>query len=324
MRPLRECVAAGLIAIVVAFPVSTHAQQDYPNRPIKLVCGFVAGSGADVVHRYFAEKLRPIAGVPIIVENKPGASGNLAHSYVANSKPDGYTVYPVGGSTLAASMHIFKTPPIDPLKDLEPTNTLLKQGWLVVVDAKSPFTTLPALTAHLKEKKEKASYSTATVPGTVMGEIYKRTAGLQMVQVNYKTIGDSLTDLLSGHIDVMFADAAYTLREMQNGRLRPLAISTAKRMNAMPDIPTMAEGGVPGMDLVVWWAVMVPAGTPQPIKDRLRGWFDQILRTEETEKFLRSIGTDVYISTPEETSAFLAKEIKTWGDYIRLAGIQPE
>jgi tripartite-type tricarboxylate transporter receptor subunit TctC len=321
MRFVHQVFAAAVL--LLACP-SAHAQQDYPSRPIKLVCGFVAGSGADVVHRYFAEKLRILTGNPVIVENKPGASGNLAHAYVANSKPDGYTVYPVGGSTLAASMHIFKTPPIDPLKDLEPVGTLLKQGWLAVVDTKSPYTTLPALTAHLKEKQEKASYSTATVPGTVMGELYKKAAGLRMVQVNYKTAGDSLTDLLSGHIDVMFADAAYTLREMQNGRLRPLAISTKERMKSMPDIPTVTEGGLPPMDIVVWWAVMVPAGTPQPIKDKLRGWFDHILRTEDTEKFLRSIGTDVFISTPEETSAFLAKEIKSWGDAIHLAGIQPE
>jgi tripartite-type tricarboxylate transporter receptor subunit TctC len=315
-------VFSGLAALFLAVPA--HAQQDYPNRPIKLVCGFVAGSGADVVHRYLAEKLRVLTGNPVIVENKPGASGNLAHAYVANSKPDGYTVYPVGGSTLAASMHIFKTPPIDPLKDLEPVGTLLKQGWLVVVDAKSPYKTLPELTAHLKARKEKASYSTATVPGTVMAELYKHIVGLQTVQVNYKTFGDSLTDLLSGTLDVGFADAAYTLREMKQGRLRPLGISTRTRMTAMGDIPTMAEGGVPGIDLVVWWATMVPAGTPQPIKDKLRGWFDQILRMEDTDKFFRSIGTDVYISSPEQTTALLKEQIKVWGDYIHTAGIQPE
>ena len=312
-------LGAGLLAAGTA-----RAQQDYPNRPIKLVCGFVAGSGADVVHRYLADKLRPLAGVPVIVENKPGASGNLAHAYVANSKPDGYTVYPVGGSTLASSMHIFKKPPIDPLKDLEPVDTLLKQGWLVVVDAKSPFKTLPDLTAFLKEKKEKASYATATVPGTVTGELYKNLAGLQMVQVNYKTIGDSLTDLLAGNIDVMMADAAYTLREMKNGRLRALAITTKERMSSMPDIPTMAEGGIQGINLVVWWVNMVPAGTPQPIKDKLRGWFDQIASTDETAKFLSSIGTDRFISTPEEATAFLKQEIKDWGDRIHLAKIQPE
>lgn len=315
---LGSCVAALLCA------VPALAQQDYPNRPIKLVCGFVAGSGADIVHRYLAEKLRVLTGNPVIVENKPGASGNLAHAYVANSRPDGYTVYPVGGSTLASSLHIFKTPPIDPIKDLEPVGTLLKQPWLLVVDAKSQFKTVPDVTAHLKEKKEKASYSTATVPGTVMGEMYKNIAGLQMVQVNYKTMGDSLNDLMNGTLDVGFADAAYSLREQQNGRLRILAVSTAARTRAMSDVPTMAEGGVPGIDITVWWATMVPAGTPPAIKERLRGWFDQILRMEDTEKFLRSIGTDVFISTPEETAAYLAQDIKRWDEAIKIAKIQPE
>ncbi len=315
----------GAVAVVLLWAAPALAQQDYPNRgPIKLVCGFVAGSGADIVHRYLADKLRAITGTAVIVDNKPGASGNLAHAYVAHSKPDGLTVYPVGGSTLASSVHIFKNPPIDPLKDLEPVGTLLKQGWLVVVDAKSPFKTLPDLTAYLKQKKGNASYSTATVPGTVLGELYKNIAGLETVQVNYKTIGDSLNDLLAGNIDVAMADAAWTLREMKNGRVRALAISTKARMDALAEIPTMTEGGVPGIDLVVWWAVMVPAGTPQPIKDKLRGWFDRILRMPETDKFFKSIGTDIFISTPEETTAYLTKEIKTWGDEIRLAKIQPE
>jgi len=316
----------GAVVIVFLWIAPAAAQQsDYPNRGvIKLVCGFVAGSGADVVHRYLADKLHALTGTPVIVDNKPGASGNLAHAYVAHSKPDGLTVYPVGGSTLASSVHLFKNPPIDPLKDLEPIGTLLKQGWLVVVDAKSPHKTLPELTAHLKQKKGNASYSTATVPGTVLGELYKNIAGLETVQVNYKTIGDSLNDLLAGGIDVAMADAAWTLREMKNGRVRALAISTKERMPALADIPTMTEGGVPGIDVRVWWAVMVPAGTPQPIKDQLRGWFDQILRMPETDQFFKSIGTDIFISTPEETTAFLKEDIKTWGDEVRLAKIEPQ
>jgi tripartite-type tricarboxylate transporter receptor subunit TctC len=157
-----------------------------------------------------------------------------------------------------------------------------------------------------------------------MGEMYKNLAGLQMVQVNYKTMGDSLNDLMTGTLDVAFADAAYSLREQQNGRMRILAVSTAARTKAMSDIPTMAEGGVPGIDITVWWATMVPSGTPPAIKERLRGWFDQILRTDETEKFLRSIGTDVFISTPAETSAFLAQDIKRWGEYVQIAKIQAE
>jgi tripartite-type tricarboxylate transporter receptor subunit TctC len=311
----------GFIAVFFARPVSA---QDYPNREIHLICAFAAGSGADVIHRYFAEKLRVVAGVPVVVENKPGVSGNLAHSYVTKSKPDGYTVYPVGGSALASMMHLLKQPPIDPLKDLEPVGTTLKQGWLVLVDAKSPFKTLGDLTAHLKQKGDKASYSTSTATGIVTGELYKSVAGLKMVQVNYKTIGDSLNDLLSGNIDVMMGDAGFGLGQIRNGRLRALAVSTGTRMKAMSDIPTMAEGGVPGIDLTVWWATMVPAGTPPAIKAKLQAWFDQILAMPETEQFLANIGTDVFVSTPQGTTDYLTKEIQNWGEYVRKAGIKPE
>lgn len=316
---------SALVMLGLAFlPSGKASSQEYPNREIHLICPFVAGSGADVFHRYFGDKLRVLAGVPVVVENKPGVSGNLAHSYVAKSKPDGYTVYPVGGSSLASSMHLFKQPPIDPLKDLEPVGTLLKQAWLVLVDAKSPFKTLPELTAHLKAKGEKASYSTSTATGIVVGELYKSIAGLKMVQVNYRTVGDSLNDLLNGNIDVMMGDPGFGLGQIRADRLRALAVSTGERIASMSDIPTMAEGGVPGVDVRVWWATMVPAGTPPAIKAKLRGWFDQIVAMPETKEFLANLGTDVFINTPEQTSDFLAKEIGNWGEYVRKANIQPQ
>ncbi len=316
--------AALFAAAAAAFAAPSLAQeQEYPSREIRLVCGFVAGSGADVIHRYFAEKLKVLSGKPVIVENKPGASGNLAHSYAAKAKPDGYTVYPVGATALAASQYLFKTPPIDPLKDFDPLTALIKQPWVLVVDAKSPHKTLPELTAYLKEKKNKASYSTATTTGIITGELYKSIAGLETVQVNYKTIGDSLNDLLSGAIDFAMADAAFALGQQKQGKVRILAISTAERMKAMGDVPTMAESGVPGMDVTVWWAAQLPAGTPKPIADKLQAWFTQILDMPETEQFLSNIGTDVFKTTPAQTRALLEQEIKKWGDYVKLAKIDP-
>jgi tripartite-type tricarboxylate transporter receptor subunit TctC len=315
-------VALCAAAVMLAAPAGAQ-EQDYPSREIRLVCGFVAGSGADVIHRYFAEKLKVLTGKPVIVENKPGASGNLAHSYAAKAKPDGYTVYPVGGTALAASQYLFKNPPVDPLKDFEPLTALIRQPWVVVVDAKSPHKTLPELTAYLKEKKNKASYSTATTTGIITGELYKSIAGLETVQVNYKTIADSLNDLSSGSIDFAMGDAAFALGQQKQGKVRILAISTGQRMKAMGDVPTMAESGVPGIDVTVWWAVQLPAGTPKPIADKLQAWFTQILDMPETEQFLSNIGTDVFKTTPAQTRALLEQEIKNWGDYVKLAKIDP-
>ncbi|MGZ3409173.1 MAG: Bug family tripartite tricarboxylate transporter substrate binding protein [Xanthobacteraceae bacterium] len=318
-RALRLLTLTTAIALCVA---PSHAQE-YPTREIRLVCGFVAGSGADVIHRYFAEKLKALIGKPVIVENKPGASGNLAHSYVAKAKPDGYTVYPVGGTALAASLYLFKNAPVDPLKDFDPLTALLKQPWTLVVDAKSPFKTVPELTAYLKEKKNKASYSTATTTGTIVGELYKSIAGLETVQVNYKTIGDSLNDLQSGAVDFAMADAAFALGQAKNGNVRILAVSSGQRSKSMANIPTMAESGVPGLDITVWWAVQLPAGTPKPIADKLQGWFTEILDMPETEQFLANIGTDVFKTTPAQTRALLEQEIKNWAEYARLAKIDP-
>jgi tripartite-type tricarboxylate transporter receptor subunit TctC len=320
---LKRTLGIAALAVATLLSFTPAVAQEYPSREIKLVCGFVAGSGADVIHRYFAEKLKTLIGKPVIVENKPGASGNLAHTYVAKSKPDGYTVYPVGGTALAASLYLFKNPPTDPLKDFEPLTALIKQPWVLIVDAKSPFKTLPELTAFLKEKKNKASYSTSTTTGIIVGELYKSIAGLETVQVNYKTIGDSLNDLLSGTIDFAMADAAFSLGQIKNGRVRALATSSGTRMKSMADIPTMIEGGVPGIDVTVWWAVQLPTGTPKPILDTLQAWFTEILNMPETEQFLANIGTDVFKTTPGETRALLEQEIRNWADYVRLAKIDP-
>lgn len=320
---MRRKITFAALAFASLASLGPAHSQEYPVREIHLVCGFVAGSGADVIHRYFAEKLRLVAGKPVIVENKPGASGNFAHSYVARSRPDGYTVYPVGATSLAASLYLFKNAPVDPLKDFDPLTALLKQPWTLVVDAKSPFKTLPELTAYLKEKKGKSSYSTATTTGIIVGELYKSIAGLETVQVNYKTIADSLNDLQSGSIDFAMADAAFALGQARNGNVRILATSSGQRMKSMADIPTMIEGGVPGIDVTVWWAVELPAGTPQSVADKLQAWFTEILDMPETERFLANIGTDVYKTTPAQTRALLEQEIKNWADYVKIAKIEP-
>ncbi len=283
--------------------------------------GFAPGSGADSVTRFFAEKLRVVSGKQVIVENKPGALGTLANTYVARSKPDGYTIQLLGLSSLAGSMYMMKDPAVDPEKDFEPIIAPLVQPWVLLVDARRPWKTLPELTAYLKEKKDKASYSSATPMAVVMGELYKADAGLQMVQVNYKAIADSMNDLLSGQIDIALADAAFSLGQIKNGQVRALATSRATRLKALPDVPTMSEGGIQ-MDLASYWGVMAPAGTPKPIIDKLNGWFVEILKTDEAQKFYTSIACDTVLTTPEQTRKVLATELARWRDYAAIAKLQ--
>jgi tripartite-type tricarboxylate transporter receptor subunit TctC len=296
--------------------------QEFPSREIRLLCGFAAGSGADITYRFLAEKLRPLVGKPVIVENKPGVQGYLAASELAKSKPDGHTIMLAGGSGLAAVPYIFKNPPVDPSRDFDYVGSLLKQGWYLSVDAKSPIKSISELTALLKAKGAAASYATSTNIGTVFAELYKEAAGVQPVQVNYKTVGDALNDLASGHVDMAMTDPPFTIGSVRNGKLRALAVSTGQRVAATPDVPAMAELGYK-IDFSIWWSIQVAAGTPKPIRDQIGKWFETVLQMEDTKNFFSSIGSEVFISSPEETRALIAKDSELWRDYLRRAKIEP-
>ena len=313
--------SAGAFALVSAFGGvrGAHAQE-YPSQDIRLICGFPAGSGADIFVRYFAEKLRPIAGRAVIVENKVGAASNVATEYVARSKPDGYTLYPFAGTTVAATMALFKNPPVDVGKALQVAATTSNLAFMLVVAANSPYKTVAELTAAMKAKGDKASYAVAANPGVIMGAIYKNTAGLQAVEVQYRSAPDSLNELTSGKLDYGMHDPIFALSQVREGRLRALAVSTAERLKSQPSIPTMKESGVP-MDLSLWWGVMVASGTPRPIIDKINQWFTQIVSTEETIKFLAASGADPMIRTPEQAQEMFQTAIKEWGEYVRMAKI---
>jgi tripartite-type tricarboxylate transporter receptor subunit TctC len=315
-------LAAAVVAMVSAAPTGVRAQA-YPSQDIRLICAFPPGSGADVLVRYFAEKLRPIANRTVIVENKSGAGGNIAMEYVARAKPDGYTIFVHAATAVAANQHLFKKPPIDAAKTIQIAASINRQPFMLVVDAKSPYKTVADLTEAMKKKGDKASYATAAPTGTIMGEIYKDVTKITAVEVNYKTAPDSLNEMLSGKIDFGMHDPVFSLAQQREGRLRILAVSTGTRLQANPDMPTMTESGIP-MDLTGWWAAMLPAGTPQPVIDKVHQWFTDIVKTEETKKFLNSFGGDPFINTPEAAQALFLKSIKDWGDYVRIAKIVPQ
>jgi tripartite-type tricarboxylate transporter receptor subunit TctC len=310
--------SAGALALA---PLGSAAHaQDYPSQDIRMICGFPAGSGADIFVRYFAEKLRPIAGRTVIVENKIGANSNVATEYVARSKPDGHVLYPFAGTTVAASMHLFKNPPVDVGKALRVAATTSNLAFMLTVAAKSPYKSVAELTAAMKQKGDKASYATTANPGVIMGAIYKNTAGLQAIDVPYRTAPDSLNEMLSGRLDYGIHDPIFALAQAREGRLRILGVSTAKRLQSQPDLPTMTESGIP-MDLSLWWGVLVPAATPDPIVNKINGWFAQIVGSEETRKFLADSGADPMINTPAKAQEMFLTAIKEWGEYVRMAKI---
>jgi len=321
---IRRLFAIGWILVFTAAaqmaPREAQAQKGYPDDIIHFISGYAVGSGADVLVRYFAEKVGRLSGATIVVENKPGATGNIATEYAARSKPNGYTVLVHAGSGLAGNMHLYKTN-VDVTKDLQLVATINKQGTFLVVSADSPYKTIGELAAAMKAKKDKASYGTSSTTGTITGEMFKQVAGLDTMLVNYKSSPDTIKDLVGGQLDYAMVDPLLGLAEQRKGRVRVLANCAPERMTSSPDVPTMIESGF-NMSLVGWWAAAVPAETPRPIVDQLNAWFNQVLATQETKTFLENAGGDVFISNPDDAQKLLTNDVKAWGEHIRIGKIQ--
>jgi tripartite-type tricarboxylate transporter receptor subunit TctC len=299
------------------------AAGPWPAKDLHFICAFPAGSGADVIVRWYADRVRPFINRNIIVENKVGALGNLATKYTARSKPNGYTIYVHGASAVAANMHLFRKPTVDAAKAITVAATINRQPTMLVVSPDKPWKNLAELTAYLKEKKDKATYATTNPVGKVMGAIYKASQKLEAVEVVYRTGADSLNDFASGAVDYGLLDNIFAAGQEGAGRVRILAVSTPERLHANPDIPTMTEQGVP-MSLTGWFAAMVPSATPRPIVDQINKLFNRVTSTDDARKFLNNVASDPWVSSPDEAQAFLLKEIDAWGDYVRIAKIEPQ
>ncbi len=311
------------VALGLAIGTVSAVAQSFPSQDLHFITAYQPGSSSDTIVRFIAERMRPLAGRTIIVENKPGANGNIATEYAARAKPDGHTVFIHAGSALAANMHLFKKPPIDAATAIQVVGTINRQAFMLAVDAKSPYQSLADLTAAMKQKGAKGSYASYAATATIMGELYKKAAGLQTVEVAYKIGADTLNDLKSGALDYGMYDPTFAVAQHRNGTLRILGVASADRLQASPDLPTMREQGV-DIDLPVWFAAMVPAGTPKPIVDQLNAWLNKVVAMDETKTFLNGFGSDPWISKPEEAQARLLKDIKDWGDYVRTANIEPQ
>ena len=321
---MSHALRSAVLVLAAGLPLAAAA-EDYPAREIRSICNFSAGSGADIVVRYYSDRLARLAGKAVVVENKTGVQGNIATEYVARSKPDGYTIMITpASSTLAASRYLFKQLPFDPDKDFAPVTTLARLSFAIAIDARSPIRTIADLTEHLKKKPGHGHYATGSNTGQVTGELYKEMAGLSTTYVPYKQTMSALTDTISGEVDFMTYDITFLVPQARSGRIRILAVTSATRRAAVPDVPTMQESGFPGYDLAPWWGVVVPAGTPKAVVDKLAGWFNRITESEETRKFLENLATDPFPGSPESMAALLRTEIERWGRYTRLAKIEPQ
>jgi len=319
----RRFMAASAALGSTSFPVLA---QEYPTRTISIVIGTAAGSGADAIARYFADKLRPALGQPVVIDNKPGAYGSIAASQVARAKPDGYSLLFAPNISFAATQYFIKNPPFNPVKDFIPVGTLAWTPFFLVVSAqKSTATTVSELTGQLRAKGDNASYGSPTAISLAAAEAYKSAAGLRTRQVPYKTMQQALVDLANGDIDFLYVDAPTMMAQLGGNRYRALAVSTDKRSSAAPNIPTMAEAGVANCQPIsVWFALAGPAGTPAVIADKLNSTLNRILATEETARFLRATGYEQLGGSRHDMESIQAREIQTWQHIAKVARIEPQ
>ncbi|MDB5571131.1 MAG: transporter substrate-binding protein [Hyphomicrobiales bacterium] len=323
---IASLVRSGAAAALLLFCIGSGAAlaQDYPAREIRIYCGFPPGGGADVFVRYFAEKLRPLAGKPVLVENRTGAAGNVAVQALTRAKPDGHTLIISTGGPVSYNTHLYKSLGYDPVADLTPVSPLVSFPFVLVVDPGLPIQSVSDLTSHVKARQGRAKYGANGGTPIVLAEMLKHFGKFEAAQVMYRDNASAANDLVSGQLDFMFLDSAVAMGQSRQGRLRMLAVSTLHRSNLLPDVPTVAESGYPEVERTSWFAAFLPARTPQGVATSLNQWFQQILGTQETRDFLNAAGAEPYPGTPDDLKRLQADEIAKWSDLVKLAKIEPQ
>ena len=320
MRPLIRAAAASLLAFGIA--TSAAAQTNWPEKPVKLVVGFTAGSATDVTARMFAQKFSEAWGQPVVVENVTGNSGAIGVDRVAKAQPDGYTLMWSGNAAITILPSI-QALPFDPLKDLTTISTSLVMPSVFVVNNDLPVKSIAELIAYAKANPGKLSYGTPGVgtPQHIAGELFCHLAGIKMEHIPYR--GANLTDVMSGVVPVGIQNAGAGMPLVRDGRVRGIAVTSLKRASAAPDLPTLAEQGFPGFEATSWFALLGPANLPKPIVDKVRADSLKVLADVEYKKKFEAMGLDLVGSTPEETRAAIAADIPKWKKVIEQAGIKP-
>lgn len=323
-RPAYAMLAKGLLAVISAC-LAGIVWADYPERPVKLIVPFAPGGGSDLTARIISQRLGDALGKQVVVENRAGGASNIGTEAVARAAPDGYTLLLATLST-SVNASLFPKLSFNVLKDFEPVSLFGAVPLMVVVHPSFPAQSIHELIALAKAKPSELNYASGGL-GTanhVAGELFKNLAGVQITHVPYKGGGPALADLLGGHVSVLFSTLTSTLDLVKAGRLRALATTGSKRSGAAPELPTVAESGLPGYVVEAWYGVMVPAGTPRPIIDRLATELARIVQAPDVRETLRAQGTEAVGSTPEEFSRYLRAEIDKWSKTVKAQGLRAE
>ena len=320
-----KLIAAGFLLAAFGAPLPLQAADTYPVRPIRMIVAYPPGGGTDRVGRAMAERLSGQLGQNVVVDNRGGATGNIGTELAARAAPDGYTLLMGNVAPNAVNVSLFRKLPFDPVKDFAPVSLVAVTPNILVAHPSQPVKTVKDLVALAKAKPGTLNFPSAGVGSSshLAGEMLKSMAKIDMVHVPYKGGGPALIAMISGQVQIMFATLPAAMPHVKSARVRPIAMTTAKRSRAMPDLPTIAESGVTGYEAATWYGLLAPARTPQPVINRLHGEVVKIL-AGPTRQRLEAQGFEPDGGTPAAFAAYIKSEIAKWANVIKTAGIPAE
>jgi tripartite-type tricarboxylate transporter receptor subunit TctC len=320
MLARRGLIGSGIAA---TFGVTRARAGTCPDKPIRLLVAFPPGGPSDVLARIVGQRLNEELGQSIIVDNRPGAGGNVAAAIAATQPADGYTLLVANNSILAANAFLYKRLSFNPLTDFAPITLIGRQSNILVVSPSLGVSSVAALIALAKAKPGQLNFGSSGngTAAHLAGELFRLKAGIDIVHVAYAGVAPALTDLMSGQIQMMFATSVAAIPFLKSGSLKALAVTSVERSSVLPDLPTMQEAGVPDFDATTWHGLVAPAHTPTPVIDRLNKATVQALHQPDVARRLAGLGVDVVGDTPEAFAAYIKAESIRWGDVIRRAGV---
>ncbi|MBL6457576.1 tripartite tricarboxylate transporter substrate binding protein [Belnapia sp. T6] len=312
----------GLLLGGLAAPVLARAQR-FPDRPLRLIVPFAPGGASDLVARILAEPMAEALGQPVVVDNRPGAGGNLGAELAARAAPDGQTLLLGAPGALTVNPHLYPSLPFDPRRDFAPISQVFSTDHAVVVHPGIPAATLPDFIALLRARPRQLAYASAGTGATthLFGELFRMQAGVEILHIPYRGSGPAVADLVAGTVQAMFDQLPSSIGHVQAGRLRALATTGARRNALLPAVPTAAEAGMPDYGVTSWNALLVPAGTPAPVVARLNAVVGAALDLPAVRQRMAPLGAEPAAGTPEALAALLAAETERWGRVVREARI---
>jgi len=313
-----------LVAAVAALFSAALYADDYPSRPITIVNVFGPGSASDTICRIIADKLSPVLGQPVLVEDRPGADGALAALYVHHQPADGYTLLMGTNSPLSADPFIHKNLNYDPITDFVPITRVGSFTLMLVVNSNLPIHSVKDLVEYAKTHPGELSFASGNTAGIVRGYTLAKWGEISMLHVPYKTTGPALEDIIAGRVSMMLADFTAAMPHVEAGTVRPLAISRIQRSSLYPDLPTMDEAGITGFNLDAWAGLVAPAGTPPAIVTKLNGALRDVIDSADVQAKFKNVGFEGFSSTPEELGAFMKVQLGKWQQMVKDAGINPD